>query len=124
TGGVPVTRFCGSGLRAVAEAAERTAFGSVDVIAAGGVESMTMIPMPGNKLPASPEAMDTVPLVYTPMGITAENVAAKFGVSRADQDAFAVRSHQKAAAAQKSGKLTEIVPVTATAYEGGKRVAR
>ncbi len=124
TAAVTVNRFCSSGLQAVAQAAERIAFGSADVIVAGGVESMSMVPMTGNKLSASPEAMDTVPAVYTPMGITAELVAAKFGVGRADQDAFAARSHQKAAAAQKAGRFTEIVPVTATVYEGGKRGAR
>ena len=124
TAAATVNRFCASGLQAVAQAAERIAFGSVDVMVAGGVESMSMVPMTGNKLSASPEAMATVPTVYTPMGVTAELVAAKFGIARADQDAFAVRSHQKAAAAQKAGRFTEIVPVTATVYEGGKRGAR
>jgi acetyl-CoA acyltransferase len=124
TAGVTVNRFCSSGLQAVAQAAERIAFGSADVIVAGGVESMSMVPMTGNKLSASPEAMATVPTVYTPMGITAELVAAKFGITRADQDAFAARSHQKAAAAQKASRFTEIAPVTATGYEGGRRTAR
>jgi acetyl-CoA acyltransferase len=124
TAAVTVNRFCASGLQAVAQAAERIAFGSADVIIAGGVESMSMVPMTGNKLSVSPEAMATVPTVYTPMGITAELVASKFGVARADQDAFAVRSHQKAAAAQKAGRFSEIVPVTATVYEDGKRGAR
>jgi len=117
TGGVTVNRFCASGLQAVAQAAERIAFGSADVILAGGVESMTFVPMTGNKLSVSPEVMATVPEVYTPMGITAENVANKFGISRVMQDEFAVKSHRKAAAAQKEGKHTEIVPVTATGYE-------
>jgi acetyl-CoA acyltransferase len=124
TAGATINRFCSSGLQAVAQAAERVAFGSVDCIVAGGVESMSMVPMTGNKLSCSPEAMDTIANVYTPMGITAEIVATKFGVARAAQDAFAVKSHQKAAAAQKDGKFTEIVPVTATAYEHEKRVAR
>jgi acetyl-CoA acyltransferase len=84
---------------------------------------MTMVPMTGNKLSASPEAMRRCPDVYTPMGITAENVAKKFGISRADQDAFALKSHQKAAAAQKAGKFDEeIVPIKATRYEHGKHV--
>ena len=117
TGGVTVNRFCASGLQAVAQAAERIAFGSADVILAGGVESMTFVPMTGNKLSVSPEVMATVPEVYTPMGITAENVANKFGINRVMQDEFAVKSHRKAAAAQKEGKHTEIVPVTATGYE-------
>jgi len=124
TAAATINRFCSSGLQAVAQAAERIAFGSVDCIVAGGVESMTMVPMTGNKLSVSPEAMATVSAVYTPMGITAENVAAKFGVARADQDAFAVRSHQKAAAAQVAGRFTEIVPVAATTYVGGARTAR
>lgn len=124
TAGVTVNRFCASGLQAVGQAAERIAFGSADVIIAGGVESMSMVPMTGNKLSVSPEAMETIPTVYTPMGITAELVASKFGVTRADQDAFAVKSHAKAVAAQKAGRMTEIVPVTATVYQNGARAAR
>jgi acetyl-CoA acyltransferase len=116
TSGITVNRFCSSGLQAVAQAAERIAFGSADVILAGGVESMSMVPMTGNKLSASPEAMERVPNVYMPMGLTAELVASRFGVTREEQDAFAVRSHAKAAAAQKEGKFTEIVPVEATGY--------
>jgi acetyl-CoA acyltransferase len=82
-----------------------------------------MVPMTGNKLSASPEAMRRCPEVYTPMGITAENVAKKFAISRADQDAFALRSQQKAAAALKAGAFAdEIVAVKATRYEGGKHV--
>jgi acetyl-CoA acyltransferase len=124
TAAVTVNRFCASGLQAVGQAAERIAFGSADVIIAGGVESMSMVPMTGNKLSVSPEAMDTVPTVYTPMGITAELVASRFGISRADQDAFAARSHEKALAAQKAGRFSEIVPVTATVYQNGARTAR
>jgi acetyl-CoA acyltransferase len=83
---------------------------------------MTMVPMTGNKLSASPEAMRRCAEVYTPMGITAENVAKKFGISRQDQDAFALRSQQKAAAAVKAGAFEqEIVPVKATRYVDGKR---
>jgi acetyl-CoA acyltransferase len=119
--GVTINRFCSSGLQAIAMAAGAIATGVNDVVVAGGVESMTMVPMTGNKLSASPEAMARVAAVYTPMGITAENVAKKFGVARADQDAFALRSQQKAAAAQKGGKFdAEIVPVKATRYDGGK----
>jgi acetyl-CoA acyltransferase len=128
-GGLPVessamtiNRFCSSGLQAIAIAAGAIATGVYDVVVAGGVESMTMVPMTGNKLSASPEAMRRAPEVYTPMGITAENVAKKFGISRADQDAFALKSQQKAAAAVKAGVFDpEIVPVKATRYEGGKR---
>src|SRR5580692_9456672 len=121
--GVTINRFCSSGLQAIAMAAGAIATGVNDVVIAGGVESMTMVPMTGNKLSASPEAMRRCAEVYTPMGITAENVAKRFGVSRADQDAFALRSQQKAAAAQKAGVFDqEIVPVKATRYEGGKHV--
>jgi acetyl-CoA acyltransferase len=121
--GVTINRFCSSGLQAIAMAAGAIVTGVNDIVVAGGVESMTMVPMTGNKLSASPEAMRRCADVYTPMGITAENVAKRFGISRADQDAFALRSQQKAAAAQKAGKLDEeIVAVKATRYENGKHV--
>jgi len=121
--GVTINRFCSSGLQAIAMAAGAIVTGVNDVVVAGGVESMTMVPMTGNKLSASPEAMRRCPEVYTPMGITAENVAKKFGISRADQDGFAVRSQQKAAAAQKAGVFDqEIAPVRATRYVDGKHV--
>jgi len=122
TSAMTINRFCSSGLQAIAIAAGSIATGVHDVVVAGGVESMSMVPMTGNKLSASPEAMRRCPDVYTPMGITAENVAKRFGVARADQDAFALRSQQKAAAAQKAGVFRdEIVPVKATRYEDGKR---
>ncbi len=122
TSALTINRFCSSGLQAIAQAAERVAFGSVDVVIAGGVESMSMVPMTGNKLSASPEVMDKYPAVYTPMGVTAELVASKFGITREAQDAFAARSHQKAARAQAEGKFSEIVPVQAVRYavENGK----
>ena len=125
TSAMTINRFCSSGLQAVAQAAERIAFGSVDVLIAGGVESMSMVPMTGNKLSTSPEAMEKCPEVYTPMGVTAELVAAKFGIARAAQDKFAAWSHQKAARAQAEGKFNdEIVPVQATRYavRDGKHV--
>jgi acetyl-CoA acyltransferase len=119
--GVTINRFCSSGLQAIAFAAGAIATGVNDILVAGGVESMTMVPMTGNKLSASAEAMKRVASVYTPMGITAENVAKKFSVSRADQDAFALKSQQKAAAAQKAGKFEdEIVTVKATKYRGNE----
>ena len=122
TGGVTINRFCSSGLQAIAFAAAAVATGTNDIAIGGGVESMTMVPMTGNKLSASPEAMRRVQDVYMPMGITAENVAKRYGISRADQDAFALRSQQRAAAAQKANVYgDEIVPVKATRYEGGKR---
>jgi acetyl-CoA acyltransferase len=123
TSAMTINRFCSSGLQAIAIAAGSIATGVHDIIIAGGVESMTMVPMTGNKLSASPEAMRRFPDVYTPMGITAENVAKKFSVSRADQDAFALKSQQKAAAAIAAGRFDqEIVPVLATRYQDGKRV--
>jgi acetyl-CoA acyltransferase len=129
-GGLPIecsaatiNRFCSSGLQAIAMAAGAIATGTHDVVVAAGMESMSMVPMTGNKLSASPEAMRRFPDVYMPMGITAENVAKRYGISRADQDAFALKSQQKAAAAQKAGKFDEeIVAVRATRYEGGQHV--
>jgi acetyl-CoA acyltransferase len=122
TSAMTVNRFCSSGLQAIAIAAGAIATGVNDIVIAGGVESMTMVPMTGNKLSASPEAMRRCPDVYIPMGITAENVAKAFGISRADQDAFAYRSQQKAAAALKAGVFKdEITAVRATRYEHGAR---
>jgi acetyl-CoA acyltransferase len=122
TSAMTINRFCSSGLQAIALAAGAIATGTHDIVIAGGVESMTMVPMTGNKLSASAEAMRRCPDVYTPMGITAENVAKKFGVSRADQDAFSLRSQQKATAAAAAGKFDdEIVSVKATRYDGAKR---
>ncbi len=117
SGAITVNRFCSSGLQAIAQASERVAFGSVDVMIAGGVESMSSVPMTGNKLSASAEVMAKYPEVYTPMGITAELVAAKFGIKRELQDAFAARSHRLAAKAQAEGRFNdEIVSVMATRY--------
>jgi acetyl-CoA acyltransferase len=122
TSGMTVNRFCSSGLQAIAIAAGSIVTGVHEIVIAGGVESMTMVPMTGNKLSASPEVMRSCPDVYTPMGITAENVAKRFNVTRADQDAFALKSQQKAAAAQRAGKFDdEIVPVSATRYRDGER---
>jgi len=122
TAGLTINRFCSSGLQALALAAGAIAIGSNDILVAGGVESMSMVPMTGNKLSTSPEAMHRFPTVYTPMGITAENVAAKFGISRADQDAFALESQRKAGAALAAGRFKqEIVPVRAIRFEGNQR---
>jgi acetyl-CoA acyltransferase len=121
--GMTINRFCSSGLQAVALAAGSVAMGSADVVIAGGVESMTMVPMTGNKISLSPEAVRKASSVYTPMGITAENVASRFSIARADQDAFALKSHQKAAAARAAGRFEkEIVSVKATRYSGQERV--
>jgi len=122
TGAQTINRFCSSGLQAIATAAGAIAFGSGDVFVAGGVESMSMVPMTGNKLSASPEAMEKVASVYTPMGITAENVAAKFNVTREQQDAFALASQKKAAAAiEKKVFDKEIVPVTGIRFVGNEK---
>ncbi len=117
-----INRFCSSGLQAIATAAGAIATGSCDVVIAGGVESMSMVPMTGNKLSASPEAMEKIASVYTPMGITAENVAKKFGVTREAQDQFALSSQKKAAVAiEKKVFAQEIVPVTAYRYSGNEK---
>ncbi len=110
--GFTVNRFCASGLESIALAAARIQTGLNDVVVAGGVESMTMVPMGGNKLAPNPYLVDKYPQAYISMGLTAERVAEKYGVSREDQDKFAVGSNQKAAAAIKNGNFKdEIVPV-------------
>ena len=122
TSATTINRFCSSGLQAIAFAAGSIAIGSCDIIVAGGVESMSMVPMTGNKLSASPEAMEKCPAVYTPMGITAENVAARFGIARDVQDRFALASQKKASAAREAKRFDdEIVPVQATRYDGNHR---
>jgi acetyl-CoA acyltransferase len=114
-----VNRFCSSGVQSIALIADRIATGAYDVGVAGGVETMSMIPMGGNKPSLNPNVVEQMPAVYTPMGVTAENVARKFGVSRADQDAFALRSHTRATEAQKAGKLdAEILAVKTQVFDG------
>ncbi|MDW7728484.1 MAG: acetyl-CoA C-acyltransferase [Bacillota bacterium] len=110
--GLTVNRFCSSGLQSIAMAAERIMSGFADIIVAGGVESMSLVPMGGNKLAPSPVLADKHIETYTPMGITAENVAQRFNISREDQDKFGLASQQKAAAATKEGRFkNEIVPM-------------
>jgi len=110
--GVTVNRFCSSGLQAISMAADRIRLGEADIMIGGGVESMSMVPMGGNKPAPSPYMIANAPEVYLSMGITAENVAKKYEVTREQQDAFAMGSHQKAHAAQTSGRFDdEIVPV-------------
>jgi acetyl-CoA acyltransferase len=109
-----INRFCSSGLQSIAFAAERIMLGHADVIIAGGVESMSHVPMTGFKISPNPKIVDEMPEVYIGMGHTAENVASRFNVSRGDQDRFAARSHEKAAKAIAEGKFKdEIVPVQA-----------
>jgi acetyl-CoA acyltransferase len=111
--GVTVNRFCASGLEAVATAATRVMAGMAEIQAAGGLESMSLVPMGGNKPAPNPYLVDTFPAVYMSMGLTAERVAARYGVTREAQDAFALASHRKAAAAQDNGWFDrEILPVT------------
>ncbi len=117
-----LNRFCSSGLQAIATAAGQIAFGSNDVVIAGGLESMSMVPMTGNKLSMSPEAMDRMASVYTPMGITAENVASKFGITRVEQDAFALNSQKKASSAiERKVFDREIVAVNAIRFTGNEK---
>ncbi|MCY7485641.1 acetyl-CoA C-acyltransferase [Paenibacillus alvei] len=110
---VTVNRFCASGLQSIAFAAERIMAGAADTIVAGGVESMSAVPMTGFKLAPHPKLVSDMPEVYMGMGYTAENVAKRFGISREEQDRFAADSHRKAAAAIAEGKFRdEIVPVS------------
>jgi acetyl-CoA acyltransferase len=110
--GVTINRFCASGLEAIAMGAQRILSGMADVILAGGIESMSQVPMMGFRATPNPCLVNEVPDAYMGMGLTAENVAEKFQFSRADQDAFAYESHQKAIAAIDAGRFKEeCVPV-------------
>ena len=107
-----VNRFCSSGLQTIAHAAYSIMAGQAEVVIAGGAESMTMVPMTGYKFSPNPYFAQDLPHYYTNMGLTAENVAEKYGVSRQDQDEFALRSNLKAAQAVQSGLFDpEIVPL-------------
>jgi acetyl-CoA acyltransferase len=108
-----VNRFCSSGLQAIAIGCERVIAGGADVIIAGGVESMSMVPMTGFRVSPHPSLAVDLPEAYVGMGQTAENVVAKYGISRADMDEFAFHSHRKAGEAQEAGRFKEqIAPVT------------
>jgi len=112
TPAVTVNRFCSSGLQSIAYAAERIMLGHSKAIIAGGIESMSLVPMMGNVIRPNATLAETAPQYYMSMGHTAEEVAKKYDVSREDQDAFAVRSHELAAKAIQEGKFVdEIVPV-------------
>src|SRR5579883_1948775 len=123
-----INRFCSSGLQAIAIAAERVMLGNAEVVVAGGAESMSMVPMGGNKVAPNPWLMDHYPDTYLGMGLTAENLAKKYGISRQQADEFSLGSHQKALAAISSGKFKdEVVPVevrTTIVSNGGGQVAR
>ena len=108
-----VNRFCSSGLQAIAIGCERIIAGGADVIIAGGVESMSMVPMTGFRVSPHPGLAVDLPEAYVGMGQTAENVVAKYGISRADMDEFSFHSHRKAGEAQEAGRFKEqIAPVT------------
>ncbi len=116
-----INRFCSSGLQAIVHGAQAIHAGMAEVVVAGGTESMSMVPLGGNKVSLNPKLVDTYPESQIAMGHTAERVAKRFDVSRAAQDEFALRSHQKAVAAQAAGRFDdELVRVMARAYEGGK----
>jgi acetyl-CoA acyltransferase len=120
---VTINRFCSSGLQAIAMAAERIMSGGAEVMVAGGTESMSMIPMGGNKVSPNPWLVDHYPEAYLSMGLTAERVATRFGITREQCDAFSLRSHQKALAAIAAGKFDEetvAVPVSFTTPNGSK----
>jgi acetyl-CoA acyltransferase len=120
--GMTVNRFCASGLQSIANAADRIRLGEADIMIAGGVESMSLVPMMGNKPAVNPAVFDNdnVAIAYG-MGITAEQVAKRWHVSRKAQDAFALASHQKACAAQDAGHFSaEILPYTVSNYVPSK----
>lgn len=112
--GQTVNRFCASGLQSIASAANEINAGQADIVLAGGVESMSMIPMGGNHLFPNPALMDNNPKAYTVMGLTAENVSQRYHITREEQDEFSAQSHKKAVIAQAEGKFKEeIIPVEA-----------
>jgi acetyl-CoA acyltransferase len=110
-----INRYCASGLQSIALAAERIRGGGADVIVAGGTESMSMLPMGGNKISINPWIVENYPDSYLAMGLTAERVARRYHIGREQADQFALESHQKALAAQSAQRfLGEIVPVPVT----------
>jgi acetyl-CoA acyltransferase len=109
---VTVNRFCSSGLQAIAQGAERIMCGATHVVIGGGTESMSLVPMGGHKLAPNPTLVDTYPDVYLSTGLVAENHAREAGISRAEQDAFALESHRRAVAAIDAGRFADqIVPL-------------
>jgi acetyl-CoA acyltransferase len=117
TAGMTINRFCSSGLQAIAIAAQQVMTGQHDVVVAGGAESMSLVPMQGNKYAPNPHLAEQWPDVFLNMGLTAEIVARRYGVTREEQDRFALRSHRAAAGAQQSGAFDdELVPVATTRW--------
>lgn len=123
-----INRFCSSGLQSIAFASERIMCGHADVVVAGGAESMSLVPMGGNKVAANPYMVEHLPDIYLGMGLTAENVAKRYNITREMQDKWSLRSHECAVAAIKGGKFKdEIVPlkiVEKTLDEKGKKKTR
>ena len=118
TSAMTINRFCSSGLQSIAMAADRIRTGGAEAIIAGGLESMSMIPMGGHIIKPNPYLVEHYPDFYLSMGLATENVARKYEISREEQDEFALRSHKRAAAALDAGKFTdETVPVTVTVEE-------
>jgi len=117
-----VNRFCASGLQAIAFAADRIRGGSAAIVLAGGTESMSMVPMGGNKVAPNPALVDSYPDVYLSTGLVAENHVRDYNISRIEQDGFALRSHQRAIAAIDAGKFKdEIVPIGDFSTDEGPR---
>jgi acetyl-CoA acyltransferase len=122
-----INRFCSSGLQTIAQAAAAVQIGQVDCVLAGGTEAMSQVPMGGFYFSPDPDLAREKPNFYASMGITAENVAERYGVSREDQDAFALRSHQRAVDAQRNGRFeaeTVFVPVNDVVYDESLRRTR
>jgi acetyl-CoA acyltransferase len=118
TSAMTINRFCSSGLQSIAMAADRIRAGGAEVIVAGGLETMSMIPMGGHTIRPNPYLVEHYPDFYLNMGLATENVARKYEVSREEQDAFALRSHQRAAAALKENKFKdEVVPLSVNVEE-------
>jgi acetyl-CoA acyltransferase len=125
--GITVNRYCASGLEAISIASQKVMCGFGDVVLAVGADHTTLVPMGGNKPMPDPDLIAAWPEAYITMGLTAENVAQRYKISRQDQDTFAFESHQKAARAQADGRFKEqILPlkVVDRGFEGGKAVAR
>jgi acetyl-CoA acyltransferase len=123
TSAMTINRFCSSGLQSIAMAAERIGSGGAEAVVAGGTESMTMIPMGGHKISPNPYLVDHYPDAYLSMGLTAERLAQRFGITREQADEFSLRSHQRALAAIQAGKFereTVPVPVSFTTPNGSK----
>jgi len=123
--GMTINRFCSSGLQAIALAVERIRAGSASILIAGGSESMSLLPLTSTRLAPNPWVVDNVPELYLTMGLTGENLQKRYGITREEQDAFSLRSHQFAMRAQTEGKFDEeLVPVqvSTTALQNGKPV--